>query len=181
MNRTKIAVWLRRIFLSLPFAIVAGLVVLYALAGFFLAPYLIKREIPRFAEEKLKARAAVAEARVIPFLLTLELKGFELAEGGSQPVVAFDRLFVDLEASGLFRWAWTFNEIVLAATSRPSGRERLSSSETTVTYVTVLITRKIRPKVRKRRIALRSEVARERSCPDCQPSWKPTGSFCRCR
>lgn len=112
-NRAHIAFRLRRILLSVPFVIVAGLVLVYALAGFFLAPYLIKREIPRFAEEKLKARAAVAEARVNPFLLTLELKGFELAEGGSEPMFEFERLFVDLEASGLFRWAWTFNEIVL--------------------------------------------------------------------
>ena len=104
---------LRRIFLSLPVLIIAGLLVLYALAGFFLAPYLIKRQIPSFAQERLGARAALAEARVNPFLLTVELRGFQLAENEKQPLVAFDRLFVDLEASSLFRWAWTFADIVI--------------------------------------------------------------------
>ena len=112
-TRSSILVKLRRIVLSLPFLVVAGLFLLYALLGFLLAPYLIKREIPRFAEQKLGARAAIAEARVNPFLFTVELKGFHLSEGENPPVVAFDRLFVDLEASGLFRWAWTFADIAL--------------------------------------------------------------------
>jgi len=113
VTRVKIVSRLRRVFLSAPFAIVAGAVLLYAFAGFFLAPYLVKREILRFAGENLQARAAVSEVRVNPFLLTLELKGFELAEGENPPVAAFDRLFVDLEASSLFRRAWTLNEIVV--------------------------------------------------------------------
>jgi uncharacterized protein DUF748 len=112
-TRSRILAKLRRIVLSLPFLVVAGLFLLYALLGFLLAPYLIKREIPRFAEQKLGARAAIAEARVNPFLFTVELKGFHLREGENPPVVAFDRLFVDLEASGLFRWAWTFADIAL--------------------------------------------------------------------
>jgi uncharacterized protein involved in outer membrane biogenesis len=112
-TRSSISIKLRRILLSLPVLIVAGLLLLYALAGFLLTPYLIKREVPRFAEQKLGAHATVAEARVNPFLLTVELKGFQLSEGENRPVVAFDRLFVDLEASGLFRRAWTFADIAL--------------------------------------------------------------------
>ncbi|HEX6003838.1 MAG TPA: DUF748 domain-containing protein, partial [Burkholderiales bacterium] len=112
---TRIAVLsrLRRFILSLPVLIIAGLVLLYALAGFFLAPYLIKREIPRFAKERLNAQASLAEARVNPFLLTVELKGLQVLESEKAPLLAFDRLFVDLDASGLFHWAWTFSDIVL--------------------------------------------------------------------
>ena len=110
-TRAHMLARLRRVALSLPVLIIVGLLVLYALAGFFLAPYLIKRQIPSFAQEKLGAQAALAEARVNPFLLTVELKGFRLAE--KQPLLAFDRLFVDLEASSIFRWAWTFADIVI--------------------------------------------------------------------
>lgn len=112
-TRAHILIRLRRFFLSLPFLIVAGLLILYTLAGFFLAPYLIKRQIPAFAQEKLGAQAALAEARVNPFLLTVELKGFRLAENEKQPLLAFERFFLDLEASSLFRWAWTFADIVV--------------------------------------------------------------------
>ena len=112
-TRAHMLARLRRVALSLPVLIIVGLLVLYALAGFFLAPYLIKRQIPSFAQEKLGAQAALAEARVNPFLLTVELKGFRLAENEKQPLLAFDRLFVDLEASSIFRWAWTFADIVI--------------------------------------------------------------------
>jgi hypothetical protein len=112
-TRAHILLKLRRLVLSLPFLIIAGLIVLYTLAGFFLAPYLIKREIPRLAQDKLGAQAALAEVRVNPFLLTVELKGFNLAERDNRPLLAFDRLFVDLETSGLFRRAWTFADITL--------------------------------------------------------------------
>jgi uncharacterized protein involved in outer membrane biogenesis len=112
-TRAHILLKLRRLVLSLPFLIIAGLIVLYTLAGFFLAPYLIKREIPRLAQDKLGAQAALAEVRVNPFLLTVELKGFNLAERDNRPLVAFDRLFIDLETSGLFRRAWTFADITL--------------------------------------------------------------------
>ena len=69
---TRIAVLsrLRRFILSLPVLIIAGLVLLYALAGFFLAPYLIKREIPRFAKERLNAQASLAETEYLLILST---------------------------------------------------------------------------------------------------------------
>ncbi|MGQ0525947.1 MAG: DUF748 domain-containing protein [Betaproteobacteria bacterium] len=112
-TRAHILLKLRRFVLSLPFLIIAGLLVLYTLAGFFLAPYLIKREVPRFAQDKLAAQGTLAEVRVNPFLLTVELKGFNLAERENRPLLAFDRLFIDLEASSFFRWAWTFADITL--------------------------------------------------------------------
>jgi uncharacterized protein involved in outer membrane biogenesis len=109
--------WLRRFLrylLSLPVLITALVLALYAVGGFFLAPYLVSREIPRFAAERLQAKAGVAEVRINPFLLTVELKGFELRERDDRPVFAFDRLFVDFEAASLLRWAWTIAEVSLA-------------------------------------------------------------------
>lgn len=104
---------LRRYLLSLPVLIAAVALAFYALAGFFLAPYLLSREIPRFASERLKAKAAIAEVRINPFLLTAELRGFQLHEQDGRPVFAFDRLFVDFETGSVFRWAWTFAEVSL--------------------------------------------------------------------
>ena len=39
---------------------------------------------------------------------------------------------------------------------------------------TRISTKKMAPKPMKRRITLRSVIARDRSWPDCQRSWKPT-------
>ena len=109
-------IWPRRLLgylLSLPVLIAAIALALYALCGFFLAPYLVSREIPRFAEERLQAKAVIREVRINPFLLTAELTGFQMRERDDRPLLAFDRLYVDLEASSLLRWAWTLAEVSL--------------------------------------------------------------------
>ena len=102
------------ILLSLPVLIAAGALCLYAAAGFLLLPYYVKQELPRFAEARLKSGADIGEVRFNPFLLKLEITDFRVTEeGAAEPFLAFDRLFVDLEAMSLLRLAAHFNEIAL--------------------------------------------------------------------
>jgi hypothetical protein len=90
-----------------------GVVVLYALLGFLLTPWIVKHYISKYAAEKLKREASIAEVHVNPFLFTIEAKDFVLEEADNRPIMGFDRLFVDFELSSLFRWAWTFANISL--------------------------------------------------------------------
>ena len=92
-------------------------VILYALFGFLLAPWLVQRYVKNFAVEKLKRNVSITEVRINPFLFTFEAKGFELREANNRPIFGFGRLFVDFELSSLFRWAWTFADIRI---ERPS-------------------------------------------------------------
>jgi uncharacterized protein involved in outer membrane biogenesis len=94
-------------------AVVAVLAVAYTLAGFFLVPRLIASQVPRYAQEQLQRRAEIGEVRFNPLLFKLEIKGFRLTESDGQPLLGFDRLFVDFQLSSLFRAAWTFAEIQL--------------------------------------------------------------------
>ena len=91
----------------------AGLaaLLLYALAGFYLAPYLLERHLPRYAQDQLGSQATVGDVRINPFRLTLEAKDFRLEYPPGQPIVAFDRLLVDFQLSSLFRRAWTFADV----------------------------------------------------------------------
>ena len=68
----------------------------------------------------------------------------------------------------------------IPAVSSPSHQFSRISRITTVTNVTVFVTRKMVPNPANRRIADRSVVARDSSCPDCHSSWKPVSSACRC-
>ncbi len=92
-------------------------VVLYALLGFLLTPWMVKRLVSNYAVEKLQRKASIAEVRVNPFLFTFEAKDFVLEEADNRPIFGFDRLFVDFQLSSLFRWAWTFADIRI---ERPS-------------------------------------------------------------
>ncbi len=102
-------------------------VVLYALLGFLLTPWIVKRYVSNYAVEKLKRNASIAEVRVNPFLFTFEAKDFVLEEADNRPIMGFDRLFIDFQLSSLFRWAWTFADIRLEQPSlyveiQPNGR-----------------------------------------------------------
>lgn len=100
--------------LSLPFLLAAGALTLYALGGFVLAPWWIKRELPHLLDKHLSATGSVGDIAINPFKLTVDVREFALTEsGGKQPAIAFDRLFVDFEASSLFKRAWTFADITL--------------------------------------------------------------------
>ncbi len=88
-----------------------SVMVLYALCGFLLTPWLLKRYVANFAVEKLNRQASVTEVHINPFLFTFEAKDFVLEEADNRPIMGFDRLFVDFELSSLFRWAWTFADI----------------------------------------------------------------------
>jgi uncharacterized protein involved in outer membrane biogenesis len=96
-------------------AVLAVVALIYTLVGFFLVPRLIVTYVPRYAEEQLKRRAEIGEVRLNPLLFKLEIKHFRLQEADGRPLLGFDRLFVDFEASSLFRAAWTFAEIQLEA------------------------------------------------------------------
>ena len=104
---------LKRRLLSRPFVIAAAVAACYILAGFFLAPYLVKRYVPVILERQFNTPATIAGVRMNPFLLTTEIRGFSLAEQNGRPLAGFRRLFVNFQTSSLFRWAWTFRDIVL--------------------------------------------------------------------
>jgi len=103
----------RRILLNRWLLAGTGVVVMYALLGFFLTPWIVKGYISKYATEKLDRKASVEEVHVNPFLFTIEAKDFVLEEADSRPIMGFDRLFVDFQLSSLFHWAWTFANISL--------------------------------------------------------------------
>ena len=104
---------MRRILLSKAFIIPVGLLILYTLGGFFLAPYLVRHYGPEIAQDRLQRNAHIGKVRVNPFLFTLEAGDVELAEPDGTPIGAFKRLLIDFELSSLMRWAWTFRQIAL--------------------------------------------------------------------
>lgn len=93
-------------------ATVAALL-LYAFVGFVIAPLVIRWYVPKYAQQSLHCRAGVATIRINPFLLTFEINRFSLHQADEAPLVAFERLYVDLEMSSLFHWAVVLKELEL--------------------------------------------------------------------
>ncbi len=116
-----------KIALSLPFLIVAGLYGAYLAFGFFLVDPLAHRLLPWVGENKLASRLTVQQVEFNPFTLEATVTGLKLAEKSGAPLAGFDRLYVNLGTSGLFRWAWLIQDVQLEKPNatflvRPGGR-----------------------------------------------------------
>jgi uncharacterized protein involved in outer membrane biogenesis len=88
-------------------------VAIYAAAGFLLAPYLVKRYGPEYVARRLGGRVSFGTVRVNPFLLSLKVRDVHLDAPGGAPMVAAARMSADLQASSLFRRAWTLDTVRL--------------------------------------------------------------------
>ncbi|MDZ4731152.1 MAG: hypothetical protein SH820_14530 [Xanthomonadales bacterium] len=89
------------------------LLLAYTLGGFFGAPWLLKRLAIRQVAE-LDRTLSFGDIKVNPFLLTLQMLDTEMHDTDGALPFSYDDYFFDLQASSLFRWAWTFKEIRLA-------------------------------------------------------------------
>ena len=108
--------WRRR--LSILGISLATLFTVYTMAGFFLAPYLISRYAPQYAEEQLRCKLLLDTVRINPLLFTCEITDLSLQiNDGDEPLFSVQRLFVDFEIESVFRRAWTFGDLVIESPS----------------------------------------------------------------
>ena len=85
----------------------------YSLIGFFLLPPIIKWQMLKRLPAITKRQAVVQQVKVNPWTLSLTVRGLALSEPDGRPFTSWDELYVNFQASSLFRWAWTFKEIRL--------------------------------------------------------------------
>jgi hypothetical protein len=93
-------------------AVVAA-VVLYALIGFFVVPWIVKSQIEKRSVEILKRQATVEKVRCNPFALSLTIEGFSIPDRPGSVLLSWDRLYANAQVSSLFRWAATLKELTI--------------------------------------------------------------------
>ena len=105
---------------------VAVVVGLYALAGFVIAPKVLRSKLLEEIPKTLNVTPTVGDIHINPFLFRLDLKNFALATPDGKKLLGFDRLFVDFDLSSVWHRAYTFRRIdidapVLNASVAPDG------------------------------------------------------------
>ncbi|EEF26334.1 conserved hypothetical protein, partial [Ricinus communis] len=88
-----------------------GAVGVYALAGAWLLPSVIKSQLPKYAETELERKASIGQLSFNPFTLRLEARDVRLTETDGAPLFAVGGLAVEMQWRSLFRRAWSFAEI----------------------------------------------------------------------
>jgi hypothetical protein len=98
-------------------AVIALLIGVYALAGFVLAPKLLRSALMKDIPETLGVTPAVGEIRVNPFSFQLKISDFSLSAPGGDKLLGFERLFVDFQLSSIWHREYTFASIDITAPS----------------------------------------------------------------
>ncbi|MFN9124166.1 MAG: DUF748 domain-containing protein [bacterium] len=94
----------------------AGLFVLFVLAGYFIVPPVAKSLIVKKASEALGREVSIERISVNPFALSATVSGFRLYEAGSKEVFAsLDELYVNVESSSLWNLAPVVGALRLGA------------------------------------------------------------------
>jgi uncharacterized protein involved in outer membrane biogenesis len=103
-----------RIFKKIIIGLLVFLVVL-GIAGFFIAPPLVKPLIMKKMSAVLHRKASIDKISINPYAVSITIKGFTLEDPGRpKPFVAFDELYVKADlTSSLFRRALILKKITL--------------------------------------------------------------------
>jgi len=112
---TRVLALLRTVFLKTPVIIVTSLLAVYFLFAWLGFEPLVKWAAPKFIADKSQHRLQIDAARFDPIALSVSLQGLKLNEPDGKPLLTFDALFVDFDATSLFKWAYSFDEIRLTA------------------------------------------------------------------
>ncbi|MCX5848775.1 MAG: DUF748 domain-containing protein [Deltaproteobacteria bacterium] len=91
-------------------------VVVLGIAGFFIAPPVVKPLIMKKMSEALHRKASIDKISINPYALSVTIKGFKLEDPGMQkPFVAFDQLYVNADLmSSIYRRALILKKITLS-------------------------------------------------------------------
>jgi hypothetical protein len=92
-------------------AVMVLLLALYALAGFVLAPRMLRSALMEDIPKTLGVTPTVGEIHLNPFLFRLEIKDLSLAAPNGEKLLGFRRLFVDFELSSIWHRAYSFANI----------------------------------------------------------------------
>ena len=96
---------------GLPFLAVLGTFIVYLLLGYLAVDPLARRLLPWAGEKMLASRIAVREVKFDPLSLELTVSDFKLSRPDGGALAGFGRLYVDLQADSLFRFAWHLRDI----------------------------------------------------------------------
>ena len=88
-------------------------VVLYAMAGFLLAPWLVKKSAVDAVRNIYGTELGIDDVTINPFTFSLRINGLAMDHPDGSPFARIEEVFVNFQASSLFRRAWTFREFHL--------------------------------------------------------------------
>lgn len=99
----------------LALGIAAGLIVLYALAGFLWVPHLLRVNAESYASNELARGLALGDVAFNPFTFRLSVRKATLSEKSGDAIASFESLVVNAELASIWQRAVVLKEVQLDA------------------------------------------------------------------
>lgn len=96
-------------------SILAAVLVLYAVGGFFLVPRLAKSQLQAYVTQTMHRQVKLGELSFNPFTFEVRAADFDLREADGTPLIAFKRLVVNAELASIWQRAINLKEVRLDA------------------------------------------------------------------
>jgi len=97
----------------------AGLFAAYTLAGFLLAPVILKSQLVKRASAALGRPVAIRQVRVNPLAFSVTIRGLSVTDRDGAELAGWDEFYADFQTTSLFRWMWYFDTVRF---THPRGR-----------------------------------------------------------
>ena len=104
--------WKKRRLLTV-LSVVIGLLLIYAAAGFWILPAVLKSKIPDLIADRLPVKTSIGQIKLNPFLLTATVRDLTVKAEDGEHLVGLKALFANLQLSSLFRWTVFLKEVRL--------------------------------------------------------------------
>jgi hypothetical protein len=101
---------------------ITALILLYTIAGFLIAPPIVKSVLTATIEKELGRQATVNQIRLNPLALSVTVRDFELKDPNGELFIGFEEFYANFQLSSIVHLAITFSEIRLLA---PEGQIKI--------------------------------------------------------
>lgn len=88
-----------------------GLLLFYTLAGFFIAPPIVRSVAAKQISKELNREVTIAKVKLNPFTMSATIRGFLIQDTDGKPFISWDEVYANFEFWSLFTGTYIFKEI----------------------------------------------------------------------
>ena len=104
-----------------------GVVLLYAVTGFFILPPIVRHVAVKQLSQQLNREVTIKAVEINPFSLSATISGLLIKDTDGEPFVSWDEVYVNFQLSSFLGRAWVFKEV---RTSKPFVSVRMNKDGT---------------------------------------------------
>jgi hypothetical protein len=92
----------------------AGLALFYTIAGFFIAPPIVRVVAAQQISKQLNREVTIAKVKLNPYAMSATIRGFLISDKDGKPFVSWDEVYANFQLWSLFTRTFVFKEISIS-------------------------------------------------------------------